>query len=452
MTRVTVFFCWLAWLRVGLLALVLVPTSASAQTIPPASPLQPLAAVTLSLREAIDRAVSSSARVRDVRARAVAAEASVQGARAASLPQLSVLAGFTRTNHVDELGVPQPDGRLRVIFPDIPNNYQTRLDGQWPVYTSGRVEALERSATADLNATQLDEQTLRADLVLETSRVYWTVVAGRAAEQVLASSVTRLDAHLADVRARLAAGLAPPNEVAFIEAQQASERATLIETRLQTEQQLILLKHLVALPLDALVTLTEAAESTGSRPPTDNAGERPEIHALDARARAAHERAVAAAAERRPMVAMAAGFDLANPNSRRLPRQDLWQHSWDVGVHVSWSIFDAGRVEARRLAALATENALRHQRAELAGRVAVEVAQRRLEVEANAARVSATELAVTAARENLRVVKARYDAGVATNTDVIDGEVALLRAELDRTRAQVNTHLASALLERAVAR
>ena len=46
----------------------------------------------------------------------------------------------------------------------------------------------------------------------------------------------------------------------------------------------------------------------------------------------------------------------------------------------------------------------------------------------------------------------RFSAGVATNTDVIDAQVALLQAELDRTRALANAHLAAGRLDRAVGR
>ena len=38
------------------------------------------------------------------------------------------------------------------------------------------------------------------------------------------------------------------------------------------------------------------------------------------------------------------------------------------------------------------------------------------------------------------------------NTEVIDAQVALLQAELDRTRALANAHLAAARLDRAVGR
>ena len=46
-----------------------------------------------------------------------------------------------------------PDNQLRVIYPDVPDNYRTRLDLQWPIYTGGRLDALERAARIDATAS-----------------------------------------------------------------------------------------------------------------------------------------------------------------------------------------------------------------------------------------------------------------------------------------------------------
>ena len=70
---------------------------------------------------------------------------------------------------------------------------------------------------------------------------------------------------------------------------------------------------------------------------------------------------------------------------------------------------------------------------------------------ASAAREAAGE-AVTAAAEAHRVVQERFNAGVATSTDVLVAQVALLETELARTRALANVRLAQARLERSLGR
>ena len=78
--------------------------------------------------------------------------------------------------------------------------------------------------------------------------------------------------------------------------------------------------------------------------------------------------------------------------------------------------------------------------------------QRQLELQSSRAAISATADGVRAAAEAHRVVAERFNAGVVTNTEVLDAQTALLQAELDRTRALANARFAEARLARAVGR
>ena len=109
---------------------------------------QPVA-LRVTLDEAVAKAVESSHRLAEARARQQAAEATIEVRRRSDDPTLTASAGYTRTNHIDAFGVPQPNGQLRVIYPDIPDNYRTRVELVWPVYNAGRTDAVERAARAE---------------------------------------------------------------------------------------------------------------------------------------------------------------------------------------------------------------------------------------------------------------------------------------------------------------
>ena len=66
------------------------------------------------------------------------------------------------------------------------------------------------------------------------------------------------------------------------------------------------------------------------------------------------------------------------------------------------------------------------------------------------AAIAAADDSVAAATDARRVVTDRFEAGVATSTDVLDADVALLQAELDRTEAMAAARLAEARLARTV--
>jgi outer membrane protein TolC len=81
-----------------------------------------------------------------------------------------------------------------------------------------------------------------------------------------------------------------------------------------------------------------------------------------------------------------------------------------------------------------------------------EVRQRRLDLTSALAVIVSAEDGVRSATEARRVVAERFGAGVATSTDVIDAQLVLMQAELDRTRAIANARLAAARLDRALGR
>ena len=82
----------------------------------------------LTLADALARAVAASHRLAELRARESAVAAVVDQRKTADLPTLALEAGYQRTNHVDEFGVLQPDRTFHVIYPDVPDNWRTRVD------------------------------------------------------------------------------------------------------------------------------------------------------------------------------------------------------------------------------------------------------------------------------------------------------------------------------------
>jgi outer membrane protein len=411
----------------------------------------------LTLDDAIARGLANSQRVAELEARSAAASAIEDGRAAGRQPIVSLAGGYTRTNHVTEFAIALPGAPLQVIYPDIPDNYRSRLDVQWPIYTAGRVDALERAARAEREATGEDLAAARADLRLEITRAFWALVTARESEQVVNRSLDSIDAHVRDLRSRLAQGFIPPNDVLSAEAQQSRQRLLAIEAgNLRGISEAELLRLLGA---DAPERIEPAA--TLAPPGATNAGEvealvaqargqRPERRALEDRAAAARERIAVAQSESRPQVAVTGGYDYSRPNPRIFPRSTRWEDSWDVSVNASWSIWDGGRSRADRAEAAATARAAESRVLELDRQITFEVRQRRLEVDSSRAAIPTAADGVRAAAEAFRVVGERFRAGVATNTDVLDAESALLQAELDQTRALANARLADARLARAV--
>lgn len=421
-------------------------------------PIQTPNAIRLNVETVVARALEASHRLAEIRARRESADAAATSRSVADLPHLSLLAGYTRTNHVDAFGVPLPGGGLRVIYPDVPDNYRSRVDLQWPIYTGGRVDALERAAKAESQALERDLTAARADLRLEATRAYWALVTANESVSVVQEALRRMDAHLADVRNQLAAGLIPPNEVMSVQAQRSRQQLLVVEAQSTRDVATADLRRLTGIDsrtpieLEATLEVTAGGDETVDTLVDRARSGRPERQALQSRSAALAERRTAVAAASRPTIAVAGGADYARPNPRIFPREERWLSSWDLSVNVSWSLWDGGRTRADLAEALANERAAGERLADVDTLIDFEVRQRALEARAARAAIPASEDAVLSAAQARRVVSDRFAAGVATSTDVLDAQVALLLAELDRTRVLANIKLAEARLDRAVGR
>lgn len=415
-------------------------------------------ALRLTLEDAVARGVAASHRLAEASARVDAARAVTDERHASALPAVTAIGGYTRTNHVNTFGILLPNNQLKIIYPDIPDNYRTRLDVQWPIYTGGRVDALERAARAEAAAGAEDVAAARSDLRLEITRAYWALVTAREAVRVVDAAVDRVKAHVQDVRNQFDVGLLPPNDIASAEAQLSRQQMLAVQARTQRDVADIELARLVDAPPG---TTIEPAVSLD--PPTRVATtpdaliaeareQRRERAALATRVESAHDRVVAAAAGRLPAIGVGGGFDYARPNPRIFPRKEAWATSWDASVNVSWPVFDGGRVRGEMAETAAQERAARERLAEFDAALAAAVRQRARELDASGAAIEAAAAGVRSATEARRVVSDRFHQGVATSTDVLEAQVALLQAELDRTQAIAAARLAEARLLRAIGR
>jgi outer membrane protein TolC len=413
----------------------------------------------LTLDDALARGLVNSHRIGEAKAREEAALAAVKTAELADKPTAGASASYVRTNHVEEFFVVQPTGARQVFYPDVPDNFSTRLSVQWPIYTSGRTDALERAAQAEARAAGADIETTRADLRFEIVRAYWAAATAREAVRVLEESTARAEAQLGDARQRFDVGLIPPNEVSGLEAQRSRERSQLIEAGNLRESALIELRRLIGAPPETVIELADSLENT-----TGTIGAQGEVpalikQALDARSErqaltfrmgGAEARQQAALTATKPTVAFMGGVDYANPNPRIFPRKEEWQHSWDLGVNVNWNFLDSGRAKSQAAELAAVINATRERIAEFDSVVSADIRQRLLDLDTSQAMVRAATDAVRSSAEARRVVSDRFGAGVATSTDVLVAQVQLLENELARTRALAGVRLAEARLQRSL--
>jgi outer membrane protein TolC len=330
-----------------------------------------------------------------------------------------------------------------------------------PLYTSGRVRSAVDAARADADASAADERTVRADVELEVATAYWTLVTTRARVAVVERALARSDRFVVDIGARVDAGVLPPNDRLTAQAQRARQRVQLIQAQNETALAEAALARLIgALPGESLEPTTPVSVSTpradaaAMRDATTVAAEvtqgRSERQAITFRVQALREAAQALSANTRPQISLVAAIEPSKPNARFVPRVNEWNTSWDLGVNVTWTLWDNGRSRADRAVMQSQADALAARLADVDSAVALEIRQRQLDMSSTRAALSAVAEAVDAATEARRVVGERFAAGVIVGADVLDSDVALLEAELERTRLEASLRVSEARLVRAL--
>ena len=116
---------------------------------------------------------------------------------------------------------------------------------------------------------------------------------------------------------------------------------------------------------------------------------------------------------------------------------------------LQWNLFDGNRAkgqaaEARHMAASA-----RAQQRQMENAVALEVRKARADVQSATERIAVSEAAVTQAEESLRILRNRYSAGLATMTDLLRAETALLETKTRKLAAVYDQRMSAIALERA---
>ena len=117
-----------------------------------------------------------------------------------------------------------------------------------------------------------------------------------------------------------------------------------------------------------------------------------------------------------------------------------------VGVGVQWAVFDGGQARKRAAALDRSRRATEQQRADVESLIALQVRQSWLDVDETRQRIQVTAGAVEQAEENLRIARERYGAGLGTQTQLLEAEIAARAgaAQPGQRRARRGTREASA--------
>lgn len=342
----------------------------------------------------------------------------------------------------------------------------TPLDQSWlaevgisyVIYNGGGRRAGVRAAEASIKSAEDRMRAAVNDVLLAVARSYFDALLARDRIGVQEEAQKVLGEQLATARKRFEAGAGQQFAVLQAEVALANAKPALINAR--SEYRLAIERLREAAGVDYPEGMDgEKIHLTSGWPPGDKphslegalksaSAKRPELAAADADIERAKQSLNIELARTRPTVAATTGYGV---ESRRFTDDLAYNplHGWRAGLEVRVPLFDPGQARGRRMQAEAQlETAVMGAR-QVQLRVQGEVREAWLAVEEAREILASSSLVVKQAEEALRLARAGFDAGAATQLEVLESRFALTQARVNELTATHQYHTAVASLRRA---
>ncbi len=413
----------------------------------------------LTIEEAIRFGREHSHLLKASAAKAEGAEAKAHEAGSALLPAVKIDGAYRRLSNVPPFAValPFPGFAPIVIAPNIPDSYQLHATIQQPLFTGFRLSSNARAARLLAEAGAFDTRNDEADLVVNIATAYWTLYQAREVKSALQDNVTRLESYERDTRNLLGAGLATRNDLLRIQVQLQNARLSLIDAENDEQVSQMNLNIAIGRPAETPVVIasTPAPTDTGAAPPgsVDQAlAARSDVAALDARVQASQAALSAARGGYFPQIAFSANYYYSKPNQRYFPPSNQWKDSWDLGIQFQMDVWNWGATAAQTEQAEAALRANQEMLAQMQQAVSLDVRRAILSAKRAGEKVDVAHLGVSQAEENSKMLSDKYHSGLATSTELLDANVALVQAKTSLSAALVEQAIATVRLEKSLGR
>jgi outer membrane protein len=409
----------------------------------------------LTLDEAMQRARSTNPEARALEAVEREAEARIRQARSGFYPRVDVSETVQRGNQpvfvFSSLLSQRRFTAANFAIPELNHpasltNTRTSLLLDQPVFDAGQTRFAVQAASLGRDLANLDRQRGGQDLAVRASQAYVRVLQLEAAVRAAAAAVAAADSDLQRSRARRDTGVVTEADVLAVEVHAADMRQRQITGEGNLAVARIELAEIVGLPLTETLALEPPAPR--SVPSDDSLVAdalelRLERQQAETQVRLADNARRSAQARYLPTVGVQAGWEL---NGASFADQ---RSSWIVGAHVQVNLFRGFADHARVAEARHAETRAAAERERITRRIEVEVRAALAQLRAARARQDAGRASLAQARESQRIIRDRYDTGLANVTDVLRAAEASLEAESRATAADMDVILQSIALDRA---
>jgi len=412
----------------------------------------------LSLDDAIARAVRQNPAIRAAAAGVQEAAARADQARAGWMPRVDITESWQRGDQpvfvfgsllaqrnfgpenfaIDALNHPAPL-----------SNYHTAITAEQLVYDGGRRESSIRQARLGEQLAGLAGQDASLALKVAATQTYGQVLMAMAQRKAADAALQSADEDLHRAERRRDAGMGTDADVLALRVHQTRVRERQISATSQETIARAQLNDVMGDPLDRVYVLQLPQPAVETALPgvadvePDALAKRADVSRAAIQEELAREGRTTSRAAYLPQAGVQGGLEFNGASFTEQAR------SWGVGAFVRWNLFAGLGDAARSREAAAALLRVQAERQRVLSSVRVEIRTALARVEDARAREEVGRTARLQAAESQRIIRDRYDAGLATVNDVLRAADAVLETELQQTMARVDVLVSGAMLDRA---
>ncbi|MBD2503861.1 TolC family protein [Anabaena azotica] len=382
-------------------------------------------------------------------------QASLREAQAALLPSLSLSSDITRSQSASGQLSNELANRSGGVATDR-DEPSTSFNGQaqltYDLFTSGRRNAAIQQAEEQLRFQQLDVERQSEEIRLNVTRAYYDLQQADEQVRIARSAVENTQASLRDAEALERAGVGTRFDVLRAQVNLANNTQQLTNNLATQQTRRRQLATLLSLPQSVNISAADPVQLAGLWNQTLEQSiilayqNRPELQQQLAQRNINEQQRRQALANLGPQLSFVANYNLLDQFDDSVGVTD----GYSVGLRASLNLYDGGAARARADQARANIAIAETQFATQRDQVRFQVEQAFSTQRSNLENVQTANVALEQAREALRLARLRFQAGVGTQTDVINSENDLTQAEGNRVTAILDYNRALADLQRAV--
>ncbi len=415
----------------------------------------------LTLERAIELTLRNHPRGLEMKSEAVAANERVGEARAGLLPQVYSVAQYLRstdnpignTTYLNPGFIPRITGTLHggPVNPSQTfssgNNYLGGVAVQQYLFDFGKVRGRIEERDDEAQAAQSEWELTELDLVFEAAQRYFALLAAGQKVTVYQKAVIQRSEQLHAARVKASANLTPQIDVLTAQAALARARTDLLEVSDQQALARAALNNTMAIDRNApdyeLAGVLTYQPMSGSLEAffSSAIADRPDLRALEAEARAAGAQIKQARSDYFPTGGATAGYSAMGTG---LPAAN----NFNVGIVITWPIFNGFETEHQVQEAKATQTAIRYSIQDLEQRVWLDVKSAYLELQTSVERIHEAEATLAASSGQLELADKRYNAGLGNIIELTDAERFYIQDDAAYVDALYGYSVAKATLDR----